>query len=58
MFNRCKFCQSKCPDYSDLCTACATIEDECETFRSHIYCDMDDIDGEIDEELEDENNCS
>lgn len=26
MFNRCKICNEKCPDYSDLCNTCAFIE--------------------------------
>jgi hypothetical protein len=26
MFNRCKICNEKCPDFSDLCDTCAYIE--------------------------------
>ena len=47
MFKRCKFCNDKCPDYSDVCNTCATIEDECR-----------EIGEDIERMLEDENNCS
>ena len=46
MFNRCKWCDTKCPDFSDICDGCARIEQECRDLEREIY-------GE-DEEIEDE----
>ena len=29
MISRCKWCNSVCPDFSDVCDGCANIEFEC-----------------------------
>jgi hypothetical protein len=60
VFNRCIYCDSKCPDFSDMCDTCRRIEAECREVSRYLVVDMDDIDNEIDEEvmLEDEDFCS
>lgn len=30
MINRCRWCNSICPDFSDVCDGCANIEFECD----------------------------
>ena len=42
MFNRCRVCGEKCPDFSDLCDTCCFIE---------LSIELDELDYEEDEEL-------
>ncbi len=36
MISRCKWCNSVCPDFSEVCDGCANIEFECDELRQDI----------------------
>ncbi len=46
MINRCKWCNSVCPDFSEVCDGCANIEFECEVFDYTLEDDILEVDDE------------
>ncbi len=43
MISRCKWCESICPDFSDVCDGCANIEFECEDHKEYdLYEEIED----------------
>ena len=43
MISRCKWCNSVCPDFSDVCDGCANIEFECDKVRREMLTSVEKI---------------